>query len=164
MPDDVDRRIIRELKKAGIDFACSVPSSLLAGVLERLDASDLLHLPVTREEEGVGVCAGAYLGGRKPCLLMQNSGLGNCINALASLTHLYGVPLFLLIAHRGGPGEPVAAQVPMGEATSRVLEALQIPYERVAAPVDLSAIARLATWAFRDGMIAAVLLGREVWS
>ncbi|MFQ5986283.1 MAG: thiamine pyrophosphate-binding protein, partial [Thermoplasmata archaeon] len=100
MPDDVDGRIIRELRSAGVDFACSVPSTLLAGVLERLSSSEVLHLPVTREEEGVGICAGAYLGGRKPCLLMQNSGLGNCINALASLSQLYGLPLFLLIAHR----------------------------------------------------------------
>lgn len=164
MSEDVDERILREMRKAGIDFACSVPSTLLAGVMERLPAAGIVHVPVTREEEGVGICAGAYLGGRKPCLLMQNSGLGNCLNALASLTELYGLALFLLIAHRGGPGEPVAAQVPMGEATPRLLAALQIPYERPARPEALSAISRFATWAYEDRMVAAVLLGREVWS
>ncbi len=164
MQDDVDDRIIRELKKARIDFACSVPSSLLSGVLELLSPSDIVHIPVTREEEGVGVCAGAYLGGRKPCLLMQNSGLGNCINALASLDQLYGLPLFLLIAHRGGPGEPVAAQVPMGEATPRLLDALQIPYERVNTPAELSAISRLAGSLFQDRRVGAVLLRPEVWA
>lgn len=161
---DVDGRIIQELKQAGVDFACSVPSTLLAGVLERLEEAHIKHLPVTREEEGVGVCAGANLGGRKPSLLMQNSGLGNCINALASLDQLYGLPLFLLIAHRGGPKETVAAQVPMGEATPRLLDALRIPYERLAAPSDLPAISRLAGWSFKDRMIGAVLLAPEVWA
>jgi sulfopyruvate decarboxylase subunit alpha len=161
---DVDGRIIRELRRAGVDFACSVPSTLLAGVLERLNDAHIEHLPVTREEEGVGICAGAYLGGRNPCLLMQNSGLGNCINALASLNQLYGLPLFLLIAHRGGPGEPVAAQVPMGEATPRLLDALQIPHERLTRPGELSAISRLAGWAIKDRMIGAVLLAPEVWA
>ena len=164
MPDDVDGRILRELKDAGVDFACSVPSSLLAGVLERLPESAVAHLPVTREEEGVGVCAGASLGGRKPCLLMQNSGLGNCINALASLTQLYGLPLFLLVAQRGGPGEPIAAQVPMGEATPRLLDALQIPYERVTRPDELPVISQLARRAFEDRGITAVLLTPEVWA
>ena len=50
MADDVDGRILRELKDAGVDFACSVPSSLLAGVLERLSESAIAHLPVTRKE------------------------------------------------------------------------------------------------------------------
>ena len=164
MLDEVDGRILRELKDAGIDFACSVPSSLLAGVLERLPPSDIIHIPVTREEEGVGVCAGAYLGGRKPCLLMQNSGLGNCINALMSLTGLYGLPLFLLVAHRGGPKEPIAAQVPMGEATPRLLDTLRIPHEAVTRPDELSAISRLAREGFVDQRITAVLLTPEVWA
>lgn len=164
MADDVDGRILQELKDAGVDFACSVPSSLLAGVLERLSGAAIAHVPVTREEEGVGVCAGAHLGGRKPCLLMQNSGLGNCINALASLTQLYGLPLFLLVAQRGGSGEPIGAQVPMGEATPRLLDALQIPYQRVTSPSELSAISQLARRAFENRGIAVVLLTPEVWA
>ncbi|MFQ5986568.1 MAG: sulfopyruvate decarboxylase subunit alpha, partial [Thermoplasmata archaeon] len=82
----------------------------------------------------------------------------------ASLSQLYGLPLFLLIAHRGGPGEAVAAQVPMGEATPRLLDALHIPYERPTRPRELSAISRLAAWSFKDRMIGAVLLGPEVWA
>ena len=65
-----------------------------------------------------------------PLLLMQNSGLGNCMNALASLTCLYRLPLFLLMSHRGGPGEQIAAQIPMGQAAPGVLEALTIAHIR----------------------------------
>ena len=95
---------------------------------------------------------------------MQHSGLGNCINALASLTQLYGLPLFLLVAQRGGPREAIAAQVPMGEATPRLLDALQIPYQRVTRAEKLSAISQLARRAFENRGIAAVLLTPEVWA
>ena len=85
-------------------------------------------MPVTREEEGVGLCAGAWMAGRRPALLMQNSGLGNCINALASLDMLYGIPLLMIISHRGGAGEPMVGQVPMGRLTAPLLDAMEIPH------------------------------------
>ena len=89
---------------------------------------EIIHVPVTREEEGVGICAGAWMGGRRPALLMQNSGLGNSINALASLDMLYGIPLLMIISHRGGVGEPIIGQVPMGRLTVPLLDAMQIPH------------------------------------
>ena len=61
--------------------------------MKLIDDGPIRHVPVTREEEGVGIAAGAALAGGKPLLLMQNSGLGNCVNALASLTGLYELPL-----------------------------------------------------------------------
>ena len=61
---------------------------------------EIMHIPVTREEEGIGICAGAYMGGHKPAILMQNSGLGNSINALKSLMELYKFPLVIIISHR----------------------------------------------------------------
>lgn len=85
-------------------------------------------MPVTREEEGVGVAAGAYLGGKTPALIIQNSGLGNSINALASLNKVFKIPLLILVAQRGGKAETIPAQIPMGEATPRLLDAIDIPH------------------------------------
>lgn len=117
------------LRRAGIDFAASVPCVNLQELLAMLVADhNIIHLPVTREEEGVGICAGAWLGGRRPALLMQNSGLGNCINALASLDMLYKIPLLMIISHRGGRGESIIGQVPMGRLTVPLLEAMEIPH------------------------------------
>lgn len=120
--------IYRGLKQAGIDFVASVPCVNFQPLFNLLqqDAS-IQHVPVTREEEGVGLCAGAWLGGKRPALLMQNSGLGNCVNAFASLNLFYGVPLLLIVSHRGSAGEPMLAQVPMGEKTPKLLEVLELP-------------------------------------
>jgi len=94
--------VYRGLKCAGIDFAASVPCVNLQALLDLVARDpDIIHIPATREEEGVGLCAGAWMGGRRTALLMQNSGLGNCINALASLDLLYGIPLLMIISHRG---------------------------------------------------------------
>lgn len=116
------------LKLAGIDFAASVPCINLCELLEHIASdSEIIHVPVTREEEGVGLCAGAWMGGKRPAILMQNSGLGNSINALASLDFLYQIPLLMIISHRGCEGETIAGQIPMGQLTPKLLDAMEIP-------------------------------------
>jgi sulfopyruvate decarboxylase subunit alpha len=121
--------IYNGLKHNGIDFAASVPCVNLQQLLCLIDTDpNIIHIPVTREEEGVGLCAGAWIGGRSPALLMQNSGLGNCINALASLDFLYGIPLLMIISHRGTVGETIVGQIPMGKLTPKLLEIMEIPY------------------------------------
>lgn len=116
------------LKLARIDFAASVPCVNLCELLQLVDSdSGMIHVPVAREEEGVGICAGAWMGGKRPMLLMQNSGLGNSINALASLDLLYKIPLLMVISHRGCVGETIAGQVPMGQLTPKLLDAMEIP-------------------------------------
>ncbi len=120
--------VYRGMKVAGVDFVASVPCVNLQELLFLVDADQkIVHVPVTREEEGVGICAGAHLGGKRPALLMQNSGLGNSINALASLNSLYKIPLLMIISHRGGEGETIAGQVPMGRLTTKLLDAMEIP-------------------------------------
>src|SRR5262245_38755959 len=80
----------------------------------------------TREEEALGILSGAWLGGQRGALLMQNSGLGNCVNTLGSLNVASQIPVVLVISHRGDLGEFNPAQVPMGQATEPVLDALGI--------------------------------------
>ena len=122
---DSTEAVYNGLKDAGIDFIVSVPCVNLSRLLEMIDEDeDIIHVPVTREEEGIGLCAGAYLGGKKTAILMQNSGLGNSINALKSLTELYKFPLLMIMSHRGTEGENICGQIPMGESTPLILEAM----------------------------------------
>lgn len=120
--------VYRGLKNSGTDFVASVPCVNLQQLLNLINADpEIAHVPVTREEEGVGLCAGAWIGGKRPALLMQNSGLGNSINALASLDFLYGIPLLMIISHRGCDGEPIVGQMPMGRLTPELLDSMEIP-------------------------------------
>jgi sulfopyruvate decarboxylase subunit alpha len=157
--------IFKGIRDVGIDFIVSVPCANLKELIPMVDeAPDIIHLPVTREEEGVGICAGAYMGGKKPAMLMQNSGLGNSINALASLNILYKIPLLMIISHRGVEGEPIVAQVPMGELTTKLLDTMEIPYflpQKGVDPADL--IVRAWNEAYEKRKPVAVLLPIPFW-
>jgi sulfopyruvate decarboxylase subunit alpha len=132
---DSSEAIYDGLKDIGIDFIVSVPCVNLSRILNMVDDDpDIMHVPVTREEEGIGICAGAYLGGKRPAILMQNSGLGNSVNALKSLMELYEFPLIMVMSHRGTEGEPICGQVPMGESTPRILEAMDFSFFKPANP------------------------------
>lgn len=132
---DSSEAIFDALKDCGIDFVVSVPCVNLSKILVMLDEDeDITHIPVTREEEGIGICAGAYLGGKKPAILMQNSGLGNSINALKSLMELYEFPLLMIMSHRGTEGENICGQVPMGQSTPRILEGMNFKFFKPRTP------------------------------
>lgn len=129
---DTSESIYKGLKDAGIDFIVSVPCANLSKLLNKIDNDEnIKHVPVNREEEGIGICAGAYLGGAKTAILMQNSGLGNSINALKSLTELYKFPLIMIISHRGTEGESICGQIPMGKSTTKLLDGMEYPYFKI---------------------------------
>lgn len=156
--------IYRGLQQAGIDLIASVPCIKFGPLLDLISRDpSVQHVPVTREEEGIGVCAGAYMGGKRPALLMQNSGLGNCINALASLDILYGIPLLLVMSHRGTEGERIAAQVPMGRATVPLLDALGIEHCCPTPAQGEELVLRAAGQAFENRRPVAVLLNLDFW-
>ena len=160
----IDSDIVTIMLEEKINFVCSVPCNMLAGVLDRLRDSTVTHIPVTREEEGVGIAAGAALGGRNPALLMQNSGLGNSLNALLSLNKLYGLPLSLIISQRGGQGEKVSAQMPMGKATSNLLKTARIDYVRIKKREDLIKMRRMIRKTFNNQKVTATVLLRTLWN
>jgi sulfopyruvate decarboxylase subunit alpha len=156
--------VYRGLKRAGIDLVASVPCVKFGPLLDLISQDPAVrHVPVTREEEGVGVCAGAYMGGKRPAILMQNSGLGNCINALASLDLLYGIPLLLVVSHRGTEGEKIAAQVPMGRATVPLLDALGIEHCCPTPAQGEERVLWAADRAFAARRPVAVLLDLNFW-
>ncbi len=121
--------VYRGLIDGGINFICSVPCANLKNLLNLIESErKIFHLPTTREEEAFGICAGAYLSGKKTAILMQNSGLGNSINAIASLYKVYQIPTLLIISHRGLLKEQIPAQIPMGLWTEKLLDVCEIPF------------------------------------
>ena len=152
------------MKRAGVDFVASVPCVNLQELLRLVDSDQkIAHVPVTREEEGVGISAGAHLGGKRPALLMQNSGLGNSINALASLNGPYKIPLLMIISHRGGAGETIAGQVPMGRLTPKLLDAMEIPHFAPNAAEAEETVAGAGNLAWSGRTPTAVLLDIVFW-
>ena len=140
----ISNMLVDKLQSAGVNFFVSVPCKLLAGQIRLLeDDTNVCYLPVTREEEGFGLCAGVSLGGYMPCILMQDSGLGNSVNALKSLIQLFQIPVVMLMSYRGSPGEPVPAQVPMGFMVPELLKLMQIPMLNCHQPSDLDDIGSL---------------------
>ena len=153
------------LENAGINFVVSVPCVNLIELLNEIECDErITHVPVTREEEGIGVCAGAYLGGKNPAIVMQNSGLGNSINALASLDLLYRIPLLMIISHRGDLGEQISAQVPMGQLTPKILDALGIPWYSPLPAEVYDIVSGAWTLATTSGIPVAILLGEPFWA
>ena len=162
---DSSEAIFDAIKDVGIDFVVSVPCVNLSKILNMIDEDDgIIHVPVTCEEEGIGICAGAYLGGKKPAILMQNSGLGNSINALKSLTELYEMPLLMIMSHRGTEGENICGQVPMGESTPRILKAMNFKFFKPATPQEAYEDIRDA-WdlSVEEGKPVSVLLEIKYW-
>ena len=124
----ISKQIISNLKAGGANFFLSVPCKLLANMITILEKDkDIYYSAIPREEEGMGICAGAYLGNKLPCIMMQNTGIGNSVNAIVSLLQLYQMPVLFLISYRGTPGEPVGAQGGMARVTEEILNTLKIP-------------------------------------
>jgi sulfopyruvate decarboxylase alpha subunit len=113
---------------------------------------------LTTEEEGIGLAAGAWLGGAKSVLLMQSSGVGNLVNVLGMIA-VCRLPLVMIVTMRGEAGEFNPWQVPMGRATGPVLEALGVKVRRAASATE---VAPLVAEAFTSGDAVAVLVSQSV--
>src|SRR5512139_2681556 len=116
------------------------------------------HLPLTREEEGVGICAGAALAGRRPALFVQSSGLGNMINALLSLTQFYELPLAIFVSRRGVYQEKIEAQFPMGQRLPVILAGAGIAFSEISAREELGLVGCGLEKAYNTNRIHAFLM------
>jgi phosphonopyruvate decarboxylase len=126
----LSKTFLDALERSGFDFFAGVPCSLLTGVIRLLDADPRYgYLSAVREDAAIGAAAGAYLGGARPVVFMQNSGLGVSINALASLSLMYELPVLLVISWRGEGGRDAPEHLLMGKVTDRLLDTLRIPYD-----------------------------------
>jgi len=126
-------QIILELKKQGIDLVCSIPCDKAKDLFYRLPG-EFRHIGLTREEDGVGISAGAYLAGARPAIALQSSGLGNMLNAILSLTVTFGLPLPILASWRGGEGEKIPAQIHFNRPLPKILAAAGIACTEISGP------------------------------
>lgn len=111
------------LEKLGYDFFTGVPCSLLGSMIRELGNG---YIPSVREDTALGLAAGAYLGGRKPCVLMQNSGIGYSLNVLTSLNLIYDIPVLLLVSFRGFEGKDAPEHIIMGKHCVELIESVGI--------------------------------------
>src|SRR5436309_15915008 len=121
------------LAAAGSRHVVDVPDNPLSHVLRVLGEGfpDVRTILATREEEAFGIAAGLFLGGARPTVMLQSSGLGNSLNALTSLLLPYEIPVLIVISMRGDAGEWNEAQVPMGRAVRPICDAIGLPHVTV---------------------------------
>jgi sulfopyruvate decarboxylase alpha subunit len=151
------------LQRHGIGVVGYVPDAGHKRLIELCQADTRMRAVVmTSEEEGVGLAAGAWLGGMKCALLMQSSGVGKIVNALG-MARECRVPLLILVTMRGENGEFNPWQVPMGQATPEVLRAMGVAVHHVANAADVpSQVDASARIAFGSYCTAAVLIAQTV--
>ena len=142
-----------------------MPDNPLSHVLTCLrdDYPDVTTILATREEEAFGIASGLYLGGRRPAVMLQSSGLGNSLNALTSLVIPYQIPMLVVISMRGDAGEWNAAQVPMGRAVPPICDALGLPAVTIERHDETEAIVRhIGETAFSTRLPGVCLLPRRL--
>ena len=115
--------IVAGLKKAGINFVATLPDEKMVALIRAVEKdTDLKHVPLCREEEGIGICAGAYLGGKRSAIIMQNAGFLNSCNALTTTSLQFQIPLLMLIYYAGDIGD--RGFTTLGSVTEPVLQAM----------------------------------------
>lgn len=118
---------VRTLEDIGCDFFTGVPDTILAGIIDVL-GERRLYTPAVREDEALAIASGAFLGGKVPVVLMENSGLGNALNILTSLNLIYTIPCVMIIAWRGFEGKDAPEHLVMGQAMPQLLDTIRIPH------------------------------------
>src|SRR6266849_2939627 len=123
---------VQALQDIGVDFFTGVPDSILGGIIAEL-MERRLYPPAVREDEAVAMAAGAYMSGKIPAVLMQNSGLGTSLNALISLNMIYCQPCLLIVSWRGYDGTDAPEHLVMGQVMTKLLDLVRIPHRTVRA-------------------------------
>jgi len=176
LPDDIASRpdwpgaIYRTLKEHGVAQISYVPDAGHSRLIELSHADPAIKTTVlTTEEEGVALSAGAWLGGERAALLMQSSGVGNCINMLSLLSSCR-FPLLTLVTMRGEWAEFNPWQIPMGKATAQAFEIMGVTVFRLERAEDAAEVVSAATsLAFESDQPIAILisqrmLGHKKWT
>src|SRR5216117_3367649 len=158
------RLIYDALKACDIRLMSALPETWLVHLIRMAeDDPDMILVRLAKEEEGVGISAGAYFAGVKSAMLMQNHGFLASVNGIVSCAQLYRIPLLMLVSQRGAFGERDPWQTEGGGVTEHVLDALRIPHERLEAPGHVAHRIREAqTLAHSANRPVALLLCRDL--
>lgn len=156
------KTIVGGLKGAGINLVATLPDVNLADVLREVEEDrEIIHVPLCREEEGIGICAGGYLVGKKCAAIMQNGGFFNSNNAIVSTLLQYQIPALLLIYYAGDIGDRTFST--SGAMTEPVLQALGIRYYIMRSSEDAPELIKRAQVLAEDARRpVALLLTKEV--
>jgi sulfopyruvate decarboxylase subunit alpha len=159
---DAAKTIVSGLKNAGISLVATLPDINLSELLHEVQEDhDILHVPLCREEEGMGICAGAYLVGKKCAAIMQNGGFFNSNNAIVTTLLQYQIPVLLLIYYAGDVGDRTFSV--SGSLTEPVLHALGIRYYTMRETSDAPELIKRAQILAEDSTRpVALLLTKEV--
>ena len=145
MLQDTAQEALAGLKEAGIDFVSGLPDGWQRRLHELVEADPAIrYVPVCNEGVGFSVCAGAWLGGRKTALIMENSGLRVAAEPIARISLGAGIPVLLLLSYRGDLGDTEHWAVPHAIVAEPLLKALRIPYQVVRRRAELRATIRRA--------------------
>jgi sulfopyruvate decarboxylase subunit alpha len=158
-------RIVYEaLKKCGVRLVSALPETWLVHLIRMAeDDPQMILVRLAKEEEGVGISAGAHFAGMKSAMLMQNHGFLASINGIISLAQLYRIPLLMIISYRGHFGERDPWQTQGGSATEPLLRALGIPYSFLDDPAKVEKrVDEAQTLAYSMLHPVALLLTREL--
>jgi len=157
-------RVIEIMKECDVDIVLTLPCEKMKTLFHLVASSqDFCHVPLTREENGVGIAAGVFLGGGRPVMLIQSTGLGNSINAIMSLSVTYGMALPVLASWRGVHHEKIPAQIPLGRALPQVLEALGLPYTVINDHTEVKLVRDAILHAFENEAPHVVLISPRTW-
>lgn len=157
-----EEELIATLRKNAVDFTASLPCEKIKTLLEMV-GQEFMHLPLTREEEGVGICAGAALSGKRPAMFVQSSGIGNMVNALLSLTRFYELPLAIFVSRRGVYKEKIEAQFPMGVMLPGILTGAGVGWTEINSAGDIKKIDPLLCDVYAKNLVHAFLMSPAVW-
>ena len=154
--------ILEHLKRAGIDLVASLPDQWIGELVKQCEADPAItHIRLAREDDGVGICAGAWLGGRKAALICQNAGVLLAVNALGGIAYHHQIPFLILAAHRGHFDDGQYYQQYKGRLCEPVLAAMGLPHYVVDGPDELSLIADASREAFLKRMPVVLLLRKR---
>ena len=142
-PSDIGKRIADELAACSVRLVASLPDNWLTGVIDAVERDDrFVHIPVNREESAIGLCSGAYMGAMGSAALMGASGFMTVIYAITKINYTYEIPLFLMLTLRGGVGDHHKHHASNSLYLRPVLDAINMPYQIIDEPGDISAISR----------------------
>jgi sulfopyruvate decarboxylase beta subunit len=157
-----EEETVELFEQNNIDLVATLPCDRLKNLLP-LISKRFFEVQMSREEDGVGICAGAFLAGAKPLMLIQSTGIGNFLNALSSLNFTYELPLPIVASWRGVYKESISAQVYWGAHVKAVLNALDVATYEVHTSEDLRFVNLAIQESFKTSLPVVVLISPQLW-
>jgi len=157
-----EQHVIEIMKQAGIDFVATLPCDRIKNLLP-LVLSSFKGVELTREEDGLGICAGAWLANARPMMIIQSTGIGNMIGALASLNMASAIPIPILASFRGYYKEGIDSQLPFGQHLPAILDGCGIPYTLIDEEKKLGCLSDVIKDAYDHCRPHVALVSPKVW-